>query len=344
MSYEFAGCNEHQSGQRFLDSSDPRLIRQVASCETADRDSSSLPAGKDQKLSQEFEDGVLIGRAAPVPSSLDTIENNQHKPTLQDYYSRPIGRGKFCGRYSITSVDPKTGRKMFRRLNCGSWSCSYCGPRKARTARAAIRTVASDLGLKYFLTLTLDPKKLDHKKFAVPHLRLCFNKFREYLKREFGVPPSYICILEFTQAGIPHLHILIDRYVPQKWISSTWARLGGGRIVFIKQVTIANVTRYLSKYLTKELLLSAPKGTRRITTARAIKLFPKFNSGIAWELLKSSIFHCLAECRMRGISLQRNFFEFISLELDEEKFLKAFQLHTDGVTQESDGLCEVLIR
>jgi hypothetical protein len=163
--------------------------------------------------------------------------------------------------------------------------------RKARTARASIRRVAEDLGLRYFLTLTLDPSKLTKlkdKKEAVRHLRVCFNKFREYLKRLYGVAPSYICVLEFTQKGVPHLHILFDRYIPQKWISSTWDQLGGGRIVFIKQVTVANVSRYLSKYLTKELLLSAPKGTRRITTARSIKLFPKFNSGITWELIRES--------------------------------------------------------
>jgi hypothetical protein len=70
-------------------------------------------------------------------------------------------------------------------------------------------------------------------------------------------------------------------------------RWAGGRIVFIKRVTVRNVARYLSKYLTKELLLSAPKGTRRITTARAIKLFPKFQSDIAWALIKSSIYQAL---------------------------------------------------
>jgi hypothetical protein len=190
------------------------------------------------------------------------------------------------------------------------------------------------LGLKYFLTLTLDPKKLEHKKFAVPHLRLCFNKFREYLKRKYGTVPPYICVLEFTKAGIPHLHILLDQYIPQKWISATWAGLGGGRIVFIKQVTIANVTRYLSKYLTKDLLLSAPKGSRRITTARSIKLFPKFPSDIAWELLKSTIWWNLMEQNMRDFHLQRSFFDgSIAIEFDEEKFLKAFQLHPSGMPE-----------
>ncbi len=339
MRHEFAGCDELQSGQRFLDSSDPRLIRHVESCETAGGGSNPLPAGKDQKLSQEFEDRVLIGRAASVSSSLDTLKNNQHRngPGVPDYYRRPQGRGKFCGRYSVKGLDPKTGRVNFRRINCNSWSCSYCGPRKARTARAAIRRTAEGLDLKYFLTLTLDPKKLEHKKFAVPHLRLCFNKFREYLKRKYGKVPPYICILEFTQAGIPHLHILLDRYIPQAWISQTWAGLGGGKIVYIEQVTIANVARYLSKYLTKELILSAPKGSRRITTARSIKLFPKFDSGISWELLKSTIWWNLLESQMKDFEFQRSIFDgFISLDFDEEKFLKAFQIHPPGGAQKDE--------
>jgi hypothetical protein len=346
---DFAGCDESESGQRFLDSSDPRLIRHVASCETAGGDGSSLewdtypqPAGKDKKLSQGFGDRVPDRRAirARFPS-LDLLENNRHKPhrVVPDYYRRPVGRGKFCGRCSVRGTDPKTGRTVYRRINCGSWTCCYCGPRRARTARAAIRNRAESLNLKYFLTLTLDPKKLEHPKFAVPHLRLCFNKFREYLKRKYGVAPSFISVLEFTKAGVPHLHVLLDRYIEQRWVSSVWDKLGGGRIVFIKQVTVQKVSRYLSKYLTKELLLSAPKGTRRITCARSIKLFPKFDSDIAWELLKSSIWQMLAECRGRDYQLQPNLYEFISIEFDEEAYLKAFQLHnkwTDKPEDEND--------
>jgi hypothetical protein len=352
---EFAECGEYSvgSGSRKAPSND---LYSTYSAIPAGEDWASLewdtyspPAGSDQKPSWGFGGeapdeshgecaGLARGERVGL-SSLDQITNNRNKHE-PDYFRRPIGRGKFCGRYCIKGIDPKTGRVNYRRINCGSWSCSYCGPRKARTARAAIRRTAEGLGLKYFLTLTLDPKKLEHKKFAVPHLRLCFNKFREYLKRKYGTVPPYICVLEFTQAGIPHLHILLDRYIPQAWISQTWAGLGGGRIVFIKQVTIANVTRYLSKYLTKELLLSAPKGSRRITTARSIKLFPKFASGISWELLRSTIWWNLLENQMRDFKLQRSFFDgFISLEYDEETFLKAFQLHPDGVPKVSSPPC-----
>jgi hypothetical protein len=334
-STQFAGVDESSAGsgswkapsRDLYGTSDPAML--------AGGDWSSLewdtypPAGMDKKPSWGFGGEAPEGCAlcARGVSSLDSLGNNRHKPeNVPAYYRRPIGRGKFCGRKCVCGVDPKTGRTLYKRINCGSWTCSYCGPRRARTARAAIRGVAERLQLRYFLTLTLDPKKLEHPKFAVPHLRLCFNKFREYLRRKYGESPRYVCVLEFTKAGVPHLHILFDRYIDQHWISDVWDSLGGGRIVFIKRVTIQKISCYLSKYLTKELLLSAPKGTRRITAARSIKLFPKFDSGVSWELLSSSIWQELRDRRMHNFQLQANLYEVIDLDFDEEDYLRGFTL------------------
>jgi hypothetical protein len=114
--------------------------------------------------------------------------------------------------------------------------------------------------------------------------------------------------------------------------------------VFIKRVTVRNVARYLSKYLTRELLLSAPKGVGRITTARGIKLFPPFVSGIDWELLKESLWQRLGRFGVRRTAIeqegvirlnperQSNLFRFtlIHLTFDEERFLKAFEVVMDG--------------
>jgi hypothetical protein len=164
----------------------------------------------------------------------------------------------------------------------------------------------------------------------VKHVRLVFNRFREYLRRKYGQPPKFICILEFTQRGTPHLHILLDRYIPQRWISNTWDRLGGGKIIFIKRVSVRNVSRYLSKYLTKDLLLPAPNGSRRITTARGIKLFPKFDSGIVWEFLRESIWQLLASQQAAAMERQSDLFRYILLYVDEQSFLKAFELVADA--------------
>ena len=214
MSQTFAACDEQTrvgSGSWTVPTHD--LDGTLHAADTAGGDWSSLecdtfpsPAGMDNELSWGFggEAPDECARFARCLSSLDSLENNRHKTgTVPEYYRRPQGRGKFCGRCSVRGVDPKTGRMNYRRINCGSWSCSYCGPRRARTARAAIRSVAEALNLKYFLTLTLDPKKIEHPKFAVFHLRRCFNKFREYLRREYGVPPAYVCVLEFTKRACP---------------------------------------------------------------------------------------------------------------------------------------------
>jgi hypothetical protein len=198
----------------------------------------------------------------------------------------------------------------------------------------SIKANAEALGLKYFLTLTLDPSKLqfmDDPAGAVPHLRKVWNKFREYLRREFGVAPTFIVVLEFTKGGVPHLHVLLDRYLDQRWISKTWDTLGGGRICDVRRVTLDKITRYLSKYLTKELLLSAPKGTRRLSTSRNIKLFPKWvGQRTAQEVVRQSIWGLIGEQRMT-----RDFTEaqpalfgrpVVLLEPDEEGYLQAFEV------------------
>lgn len=281
----------------------------------------SLPTGCICGLSNAF----ILARSH---ISLDSLTNNRHK--TPDCYTRPLGRGKHCGRFSIRGIDPKTGRRVHRRVNCGSWACSYCGPRKACLAKKRIREQASKFGLCYFWTLTLAPREFDDPQERVRHLRRIFNKFREYLKREYGVALTYICVLEFTKRGVPHLHVLFDRRIEHEWVSTTWDRLGGGRVVWVKRVKVQNVTRYLSKYLTKDLLLSAPKGARRITTSRTVKLFPKFDSGIVWEFLRKSIWKLLEAHRAATCEQQEDLFRFTLLSLDEEGYLKCFEIVRDG--------------
>jgi hypothetical protein len=161
------------------------------------------------------------------------------------------------------------------------------------------------------------------------HLQEAFAKFRTYLRREFGTTPTYIKVVEFTKRGFPHYRILIDRRIDQRWISRTWDRLGGGKIVFIKRAKINQVSRYLSKYLTKELLLSAPKGTRRITTARTVRLFPKFKSEIVWSLVRNSIWFLYWE-HLHPAERQFEMFGIVEIETDEEQFLKAFAVPLNG--------------
>ncbi len=164
------------------------------------------------------------------------------------------------------------------RMYCKRWSCPYCGPRKAWMYQQLIAERTIEFKLDRFMTLTLDPKKIKGNSYK--HINESWRKLREAFRRKFGKSVSYISITEEHKSGIPHKHILVSHFIHQKWLSAKWSSLGGGPMVDIRKIKdIKNMARYVGKYLTKEVLLSAPKGTRRITTSQDIKLREKHSEG-----------------------------------------------------------------
>lgn len=290
------------------------------------------------KNAREFEGRALIGAEGTVSSWLVSQKSNRNQqreqdleregaPTdwadpkeLPDFKKRRVlglnalGRNQYCGAFSIEGKSFDGSETKYLRVNCKCWDCPYCGPRKAKQYRYSIRGAAQRHGLCRFLTLTLDPKKVTGEPIA--YLRLTFNRFRARLHKRFGHAPSYIAVVELQKNGNPHLHVLIDRYIEQRWLKSVWEEIGGGFMVDIKFVDVHRVSAYVSKYLTKELLLSAQKGTRRITCSRSIKLIDKGAKTHAWTLHKTPIF----ELYQRLIVLAAN------VQFDEEQVLFSFSI------------------
>lgn len=239
-------------------------------------------------------------------SSLDLIKRNRNK----------LPRRSFCGIFTIVGRSANGQETQYHRAGCKCWTCGSCGPKKAWRYQHAIRAIAEDLKLRRLLTLTLDSQKVQGDR--VVHLRNAFNKLRTYWRRKFGVSPNYIAVLEFQQSGNPHLHILIDRFMEQAWLSAAWNSVGGGRIVDIRFVDLHRVSRYLSKYLTVDLFLSAPQGVRRVTCSRGIVLLNRSSKSHEWWLLKTTISH-----------LYSRLFRFvIRLEYDKESILSSFAVKT----------------
>jgi hypothetical protein len=239
---------------------------------------------------------------------------------LPQKYERHFKR-EYCGRFSMQGIALDSSETRFLRVRCHCWSCKRCATRRAGQYKHAIRSEAERLKLRRFLTLTLDPKKMrrpcsecaggrecyygDTSKrelcrtcqglgeiacSPVPYLRSCFSKFRTYLKRKYGEAPQYIAVLEFHKNGNPHLHVLIDRFIDQRWIEATWQRIGGGLQIDIRLVDLHRVSNYLGKYLTKQMLISAPKRSRRVTASRGIKLLRKPEKKThLWTLLKTQM-------------------------------------------------------
>jgi hypothetical protein len=180
------------------------------------------------------------------------------------------------------------------RLKCKAWSCAECGPRKAWQLQKAIQAHATNSRLTRFVTLTLDPKTAPPVEECVPYIRKSWAKFRVYLARGDGVRRwkkiNFILVLEFHKSGYPHLHVLVDRYIPQEWIKASWEAVGGGSVVDIRRIyDLHRVVHYLSKYITKEAILSAPPGVRRYTTSRGIQLFKRPEKPSGWWLTKYTI-------------------------------------------------------
>jgi hypothetical protein len=247
--------------------------------------------------------GVPGGGEAAVPSSLDPIKSNRNKHP---------NRHRYCGCFTLVGQSLTGDETQYQRLNCKTWTCKYCGRKKAKRYKHAIRSVAEELKLQRFLTLTLDPARI--KGDSVVYLRETFNKLRTYLRRKFDCAPKYLAVLEFHKNGQPHLHVLIDRFIEQAWLSAAWSAVGGGRMVDIGFVDLHRVSRYLAKYLTADLFLSAPKGVRRVTCSRGIVLLEKRSKTHTWTLLKASIFYLYS----------RLFVVAVRLQYDDEEILESF--------------------
>src|SRR5215469_7179025 len=232
----FAGSDANQSGQRLLGSSDPRLIRHFAPCETAGGGNTLLPAGKDEKLPRELEGRALIGREATVPPLLDEIQINRDKPE-NIKRDRPQGWRKNCGRFSVRGMSLQhAGKSRYCRVGCKCWDCSGCGPRRAAMYCKRIAQTAERLKLNKLLTLTLDPSKIpcsrcgyvpechdesachEYKADSTRYINGVFADFRVYVRRRFGRSISYIRVLEYQKNGNAHLHILLNQFVAHEWV------------------------------------------------------------------------------------------------------------------------------
>ena len=121
-----------------------------------------------------------------------------------------------------------------------------------------------------FLTLTTDPSNFESVGLANQNISHAFNSFMSWVRKRLKFRPPYIRVLEFTQSGLAHLHIVlfgISRIADISEISAEWERLGQGKIVYAYKLlnrggrwiwakarprnTHQQIKNYLRKYLFK---------------------------------------------------------------------------------------------
>ena len=173
-------------------------------------------------------------------------------------------------------------------FRCNSWDCYCCAHRmRMNLVEDLDRLIAERPELRRFLTLTLNPETApESQEDQHRYLTERFNALRTELNDEYdGL--SYVWVREEGDGGNPHLHLLVDRYVPQQKLSVMSKRVGLGEVVDIRRVEARNAAKYLTKYLTKGSLWNLPKGARRYGSSADIELSVRGGDGDSreWDLL-----------------------------------------------------------
>jgi hypothetical protein len=141
--------------------------------------------------------------------------------------------------------------------------------------------------LRRFLTLTLDPDEAPaDTEEQHQYLTDRFNALRTELNDRYdGL--SYVWVREEGENDNPHLHLIVDRYLPQSELSTISKRVGLGEVVDIRRVSARNMAKYLTKYLTKGSMATLPKGSRRYGSSADINLSVRGGGGDGrqWDLM-----------------------------------------------------------
>lgn len=146
-------------------------------------------------------------------------------------------------RSDVPVWDARSGRMVSR--------AEYNGLRRQRRSYHRCSSGLRLPGEYRFLTLTHSPEA---KRLGLD-IRASFRALVMRLRRR-RVLTGYIRVLEFTQAGEPHLHVLLrGGYICQVLLSRAWAEIHHSPIVDIRAVrSPRGAAGYLGKYLVKDPL------------------------------------------------------------------------------------------
>ena len=159
-------------------------------------------------------------------------------------------------------------------LNCNKWACEACARRKAVILANRVREGFKGERIR-FATFTDSGRGSFAERLK--RLKTAWNRLRLDLSRKHGLT-KFFWVLEFGhEHGRPHLHCLLNCYVPQRELGRLAQNAGFGRIVDIREVKTGGGFGYVFKYLHKDCGSVAGAATlraiggRRFGTSRNIK-------------------------------------------------------------------------
>lgn len=187
-----------------------------------------------------------------------------------------------CYRASIDISDIRHVKVKIHALRCRSPFCVRCLKIMRASLYHSLMKFAKSrqlrvMNLNYLNDSTQTPEMI-LKRYSRD-----WNCFVLKLRR-LGYRFNYFKTIEFTQKDGLHYHVLIDSYVPQHVISTTWLAItGNSYVVWIsktwgKSVAINYVLKYVTKSFNKEQELFAAFRIRRFSFSKYTYDFVKEKS------------------------------------------------------------------
>jgi len=221
----------------------------------------------------------------PRPS-LEGSTYEQNKCLKRHSIHEPV-----CGRGVVRGISDDGLTHLWVPVRCGKWTCPECGSKRMKLVRYGIQRECVRLKMDKMMTLTLPAK---YRGDGFLQLYGAWTLFCQRLRKKFPTAQfHYVAACELQpDRGAPHLHVITNLYLPQRWISACWRGCGGGRIVDIRKKDIHHMSEYIT-YVSKDFCKDYfPAGVRRFRTSRSVKLFRRVKlSGYKWEFFDYSLQH-----------------------------------------------------
>jgi hypothetical protein len=161
------------------------------------------------------------------------------------------------------------------RLKCKSWSCPVCSVEKAYIIGERCRNGFTANEAR-FLTLTMAHNTSTEQSLI--DIKKAWNRLRLAITRKFGSLKFCWVIEGHKTSPYPHMHVIIDKFIPKKWLDAHTERVGFGKISDIRKIKDKHIMGYIVKYLGKgignfhvENALKRLKG-RRVGFSRHLSL------------------------------------------------------------------------
>jgi len=219
---------------------------------------------------------------------------------------------KICPKYTRVAWQHDTDKHRVNvsRLRCGQWSCEFCAKLNRRQWLFHLRRKLPEIGAEWWLvTFTAGGGDMTRWQ-SYKRLQRGIDVFFKTARRTFG-KVEYVRVFERHSSRVAlHAHIILWGVTPFVSVGKsrngkmvytpllerakrkgTWAlrtfvkkiaqRSGMGFIADARRVDNVRATRYVTKYLTKDMQAIDIKGLRHIQTTRGIGS-PKQDAGAGW--------------------------------------------------------------